>query len=438
MKSKPASPTKSSVLWFGVLGVLAASAVGALLFLTLRAPPAPAAGGKSEQATDTSHPLLAYEAIPIGLPVEGNPVVTHVAVADLDQDGLQDVLVCDARTDAIGWIRQFPRGVFTEQVVGDKVAGPAHVSVCDLNGDGRSDLLVASMGKVMPNNDRIGKVVVLENLGGGKFRNRVLAENIARVTDVRGTDLNSDGRLDLVVGQFGYDQGEIRWMENLGNWEFRSRVVLNLPGTIMTPVADYDGDGKPDFAALVSQDAEEVHLFRNLGGGQFRGSVLWKAKDESWGSSGLEAGDLNRDGRPDLVFSNGDGFNVGFTEPSPWHGLQWLENRGDGNFAYHRIGDMPGCYSPVLADVNGDGFTDIVAVSGFNHVNDANAVWMTAWLNDGRQQFTPIPLAHEPTRLITLAAGDLDGNGVPVLVTGGFHAYPLASHMSRVTLWRRK
>lgn len=421
-----------------MLGLLAAGAVGALLFLALRAPPAPPVAVKTAVPATASRPLLAYEAIPIGLPVEGNPVITHVAVADLDQDGLQDVLVCDARTDSVGWIRQFPRGVFTEQVVGDKVAGPAHVSVCDLNGDGRLDLLVASMGKVMPNNDRIGKVVVLENLGGGRFRNRVLAENIARVTDVRGVDLNGDGRLDLVVGQFGYDQGEIRWMENLGNWEFRSHAVLNLPGTIMTPVADYDGDGKPDFAALVSQDSEEIHLFRNLGAGQFRDSVLWKAKDESWGSSGLEAGDLNRDGRPDLVFSNGDGFNVGFTEPSPWHGLQWLENRGDGNFAYHRIGDMPGCYSPVLADVNGDGFTDIVAVSGFNHVNDANAVWMTAWLNDGHQQFTPVPLAHEPTRLITLAAGDLDGNGIPVLVTGGFHAYPLASHMSRVTLWRRK
>jgi len=434
----PSKPQSSFPAWLGALCVVAVVALGVVGYLLFRQSATIASAAPLVSAPSAAKPAIAYEPIPIGFPVEGNPVITHVAIADLDQDGLQDVLVCDGRTDRIGWIRQFPRGVFTEQVIGDPIAGPAHVSVCDLNGDGRPDLLVASMGKIMPNNDRIGKVVVLENLGGGKFRTRVLAENIARVTDVRGVDLNGDGRVDLVVGQFGYDQGEIRWMENLGNWEFRSHTVLNQPGTIMTPVADYDGDGRPDFAALVSQDAEEVHLFRNLGGGEFRDSVLWKAKDESWGSSGLDVGDLNRDGRPDLVFSNGDGFNVGFTEPSPWHGLQWLENRGDGNFAYHRIGDMPGCYSPVLADVNGDGFTDIVAVSGFNHVNDAKAVWMTAWLNDGHQQFTPVPLAHEPTRLITLAAGDLDGNGVPVLVTGGFHAYPLASHMSRVTLWRRK
>jgi hypothetical protein len=49
-----------------------------------------------------------------------------------------------------------------------------------------------------------------------------------------------------------------------------------------------------------------------------------------------------------------------------------------------------------------------------------------------------VPLAHEPTHLITLAAGDLDGNGVPVLVTGGFHLFPPFTYMSRVTLWRRK
>jgi hypothetical protein len=34
--------------------------------------------------------------------------------------------------------------------------------------------------------------------------------------------------------------------------------------------------------------------------------------------------------------------------------------------------------------------------------------------------------------------GDLDGNGVPVIVTGGFHAYPPFDDMSVITLWRRK
>ena len=81
---------------------------------------------------------------------------------------------------------------------------------------------------------------------------------------------------------------------------------------------------------------------------------------------------------------------------------------------------------------------DIVAVSAFNLVNDPSSVWMIAWLNDGHEKFTPAPLCHEPVGLITVATGDLDGNGVPVLVTGGYHGYPPFAYMSRVTLWRRQ
>ena len=85
----------------------------------------------------------------------------------------------------------------------------------------------------------------------------------------------------------------------------------------------------------------------------------------------------------------------------------------------------------------GHGHLDIVTVSAFNNSLDASTVTMTAWLNDGHENFTPVALAHEPTSLVTVTAGDLDGNGVPVLVTGGMNAYPPYAKMSRVTLWRR-
>jgi len=392
----------------------------------------------------TAPPLLAYQPEPVGFPVTGHPLITQVVIADLDQDGLQDILVCDATANRIGWIRQFPRGVFTEQFIGEPVQGPAHITVCNFTGSGRPDLLIACMGQILPNNDRIGKIVVLENLGQGRFRNHIVEENIARVTDVRAADLAGHGRLDLIVGQFGYVQGETRWLENLGDWKFRNHALLNLPGTIMTPTADFDRDGKADFAALISQDSEQVfsqvHLFHNLGNGEFHDQVLWKTDNLEFGSSGMTADDLNGDGLPDLIFSNGDGFNSAFSAMPPWHGLQWLENRGSGQFVYHHIGDSLGCYSPVAVDLrgHGGGHLDLVTVSAFNNSLDASAIMMTAWLNDGHENFTAVPLAHAPTRLLCVAAGDLDGNGVPVLVTGGFHAYPPYSQMSRVTLWRRQ
>jgi len=387
-------------------------------------------------------PRLAYTPIPIGAPVEefGRPLVTNVQIVDLDGDGLADVLYCDAQKNTVRWIRQSPRGVFAEQIIGEEIPAPAHVWTADVNGSGRLDVLVASMGQISPNNDRIGAVVVLENLDNQHFRRRVLIDHVARVTDVRGANLTGrkDRRLDLVVGQFGYAQGETRWMENKGEWQFESHVVNTQSGCIHTPVADFDGDGAMDFAALISQEWEEVHWFRNLGSGQFRDDILWGSTNEDYGSSGLAVADVNGDGKPDLIYTNGDGFDYAVRSPRPWHGMQWIENRGGGFFKFHRVGDLPGAYSPCAADLNGDGFMDLLAVSCFADWSNPDAVSMQAWLNDGKENFTPVVLAHWPTQLVTAAVGDLDGNGVPVIVTGGFYASPPFDHMSVVTLWRRK
>jgi len=373
----------------------------------------------------------------VGAPVEGKPWIPQVAAIDLDQDGLVDVVACDGVKNQVVWLRQVARGQFEEQVLASDIPGPVHAEAVDIDGDGDLDLLIASMGVIFPNNDKIGAIVILENDGHQHFIKHVIADHVPRVTDVRAGDFNHDGKLDLAVALFGYDQGEVRWMENLGNWEFRSHVLLNLSGAINVCVADFNGDKTLDIVSVISQQWEEIVLFQNDGSGNFTNKIIFGSTNEDYGSSGISLCDLNRDGRPDILYTNGDGFDYAEPGSRPWHGVQWLENLGGGQFRFHRIGDLPGAYSPVGVDFDRDGSMDVLAVSGFNEWKNPKAVSLVLFHNDGKMNFTAFPLAREPTHLMTLAVGDLDGTGAPVLITGGFHAYPPYEHMSRITLWRK-
>lgn len=373
---------------------------------------------------------------PIGAPVgaDDRPLIAHVNVADLDRDGLPDVVVADAAANRITWIRQAPAGTFTETTIAE-VAGPAHTHVVDLDQDGDLDVAVASLGVLFPNNAPIGAVIVLENDGRQAFTSRVLIDKVARVSDVRAGDLDGDGDLDLAVAQFGYDQGETRWMENQGGWRFASHVLQNLSGPINAEIADADGDGDLDIVTLVSQEWEEIYVFENDGRGRFTPRRIFGASNEDFGSSWIGIADLDRDGDLDVVYSNGDAFDYAPPTGRGWNGLQWLENRGGLSFRYQRIGDFSGASSPQATDFDGDGDMDVVVVSAYNNWDRPEALSLAWFENDGAMNFTLRPVSGTPTHLITLAVGDVDGNGKPDLVTGGMHmSYPF-DRMSRVTLW---
>jgi hypothetical protein len=374
----------------------------------------------------------------IGAPFEGKPWISHVNVVDLDRDDRADVLACDDKLNGVIWLRQAEPGKFAESTLMAGLPAPVHAEAVDLDQDGDLDLLVACMGEVFPNNEKIGSILILENDGRQNFTKHVIAEHVTRVTDLRAGDFDSDGRLDLAVAQFGYDQGEINWLRNLGDWRFETHNLLSLSGAINVCVADLNGDRTLDIVAVVSQQWEEIHLFENNGAGQFTGKILFGSTNEDFGSSGISLCDLNRDGRPDILYTNGDGFAYADPGKRPWHGLQWLENVGGGAFRYHRIGDLAGAFAPVGVDLDGKGVMDIICTSGFNDWQNPAAAALVVFKNDGHMNFTLHVLAHAPIQLITCATGDLDGSGKPSIVTAGFYSYPPFDRMDRITLWRPK
>lgn len=371
----------------------------------------------------------------IGMEFSDPPQISHIQAVDLDDDGLLDVIVCDVRGNFVSWIRQYPLGTFTEKILASDLIAPAHVEVIDFDGDGDKDLIVGVLGMLFPNNDKIGSVVILENDGQFNFTKHVVAEKIARVSDVRAGDLDNDGDMDLAVAQFGYDDGETRWIENLGSWKFESHILQYLSGPINVEIVDIDSDGDLDIISLVSQEWEEIYCFINDGKGNFKPNLLFGSSNQDYGSSGISLFDLDQDGDMDILYTNGDAFDYIPPQGRPWHGVQWLENKGNLEFEFHRICSFTGATNVRAADIDNDGDIDLFAVSAFN-IWDSPESQSFIWLeNDGNMNFIKREITRSPTHLLVCEPGDFNNDGLIDVVTGGMHTYPPFDRMSRITLW---
>jgi FG-GAP-like repeat len=424
---------RSPVILLGVALALPLAIALALPYIPAGRVVAPAPSAVRTSFTASTLPLTRST---LGRAPAGKPLITNVQIVDLDRDGLPDVLVCDAVLNRVVWYRQAPRGVWEERVLGDvDLPAPCHVCVADLNGDGHPDLAVAVLGSVYPTDDPVGKVVWLENDGRQNFTTHVVLDDLRRVADVQVGDLNGDDKPDLVVAEFGYDRGRVLWLENKGGGRFRDHELYAEPGAIHVPVVDLDGDGKPDVVTVVAQEDEEVVAFENLGAGKFRRRSLFAQANFDFGSSGLFVADLNGDGRNDLLLTGGDNLEITYNSPQPWHGCILLENQGGWRFVPRRIATVPGVYAAGVGDLNGDGHPDVVLVSMFNDWRQKGSASVTWLENDGKGNFTPWQVADAPSHLATVAVGDLDGDGRADIVAGSLHVLGPFDRLGRVTLW---
>ena len=376
-----------------------------------------------------------FTPISIGNTFEEPPQISHLTVGDIDKDGTADVAVCDIKNNTISIIFQDTDGVFTEKTIAEDVKAPAHVQIFDFDKDGDNDLIVALLGMLFPSNDRIGSIIVLENDGKSNFTKRIVIENIARAADVRAGDLDGDGDIDLATAQFGYDDGETSWIENEGNWNFKNHSLQNLSGPINVELIDIDFDGDLDIISLVTQEWEKIYCFENDGKGNFTSKQLWGSSNEDYGSSGISISDINKDGKPDILYTNGDAFDYLPPLPRPWHGVQWLENMGDLKFKYRHIIKFPGAFSARSTDIDKDNDEDIFVVSGFNYWEKPTAESLILLENKGNNEFKKHTIAKSPTHLISLELADFNNDGYMDMVTGGVYIYPPYDKLERVTLW---
>jgi hypothetical protein len=205
------------------------------------------------------------------------------------------------------------------------------------------------------------------------------------------------------------------------------------------PVCDLNGDGKPDFVALISQEHETVVAFLNEGGGRFRKETIYTAPHPAYGSSGIQLVDLNGDGKLDVLYTNGDSLDSSILHP--FHGVGWLENRGTFPFVPHALTTMAGVQRAVAADLDGDGRLDVVAVSwlpGHNYPDrdklGLDSVILMRQIAPG--QFARYSLETGSCDHPTCAVGDLMGDGRLHLVTGNHYFENPPPDADAVTIWQ--
>jgi len=161
-------------------------------------------------------------------------------------------------------------------------------------------------------------------------------------------------------------------------------------GPSFVAVADFNGDGIPDFA-VADLFGNSVTILLSDGSGGFTSSTV----PVGGGSYGVAAADFNGDGKPDLVVANGSDSTVTI-----------LLGDGRGGFASSTVPVGGGPIAFAVGDFNGDGNLDI-AVANFNDFT------VTILLGDGKGNFcpsaaSPIPAGYFPR---SLAAADFNGDG---------------------------
>lgn len=338
--------------------------------------------------------------LPVALDAYGAAPIT---VTDLDGDGKQDLLWGGAVS-----LKGDGTGNFTLwQVLPTANRGGAS-AFGDFNGDGKTDLIYTSLDA----NQR-GVLQVALNDGSGRLLNGpvipITVQNLLEEATLMTADFNQDGRADVIVRYVGGWQV----LFSVTNDRLFAEPQLYLSGFAQQQIpisGDLNRDGKPDLLFLYGETVET--MFGN--GAGFTGMRGYRYSDDIPRGYAFAVGDVTGDSGPDVV-------TPGVTPNQ----IRILRGNGRGEFTLAQTltatFDTQGeAQAQALRDFNRDGSLDLAVLY-------RGARTIEIWLNDGRGSFTSRLKLVVGANATELNFADFNQDGALDLVTtgagGGFALY---------------
>ncbi|MCX6339680.1 MAG: VCBS repeat-containing protein [Candidatus Aureabacteria bacterium] len=216
-----------------------------------------------------------------------------IAVGDFNGDENLDIAMTNSDDDSVSILIGNGAGAFAAPVGYTVGKSPCSIAVGDFNGDKNLDLAVV-------NGDSKSISVLIGN-GDGRFASAV-NYGVGWLPDsVAANDLNGDGNLDLAVVNYGDESISVLRGNGDGTFGFAvDHPAGPRPSSVV--LSDFNGDGNPDIAmdngSNYADWPQDVTVLLNSGSGVFAPGVGYYGGCQI---ESLASGDLNGDGKPDLV-----------------------------------------------------------------------------------------------------------------------------------------